>query len=162
MKMAKPSDEDIRLAMDIARIVEDLEQRYRPELVFGEDDQELWLDTESIDELQAVVEKIREIAARGSIFRVVFGMAVAIDPKNAVFDPDADTLELHPILLDALRDAKRYRHLRTLGPGRLLDEIADPALPNEGLSDELDRAIDELIDLEGELRRCEAAMETDE
>lgn len=148
MKMAKPSDEDIRLAMDIARIVEDLEQRYRPLLVFGEDDQELWLDTESIDELQAVIEKIREIAARGSIYRVVLGMAVAIDPKNAVFDPDADTLELHPILLDALRDAKRYRHLRTLGPGRLLDEIADPGPPNDGLSNELDRAIDELIDLE--------------
>ena len=44
MKMAKPSNEDIALAMDIARIVEGLEQRYRPALVFGEDDQELWLD----------------------------------------------------------------------------------------------------------------------
>jgi len=44
MKMAKPTDHDINLALDIARIVEDLEQRYRPALVFGEEDQELWLD----------------------------------------------------------------------------------------------------------------------
>ena len=36
MKMAKPTDHDINLALDIARIVEDLEQRYRPALVFGE------------------------------------------------------------------------------------------------------------------------------
>lgn len=146
MKMAKPTFEDISLAMDIARIVEDLEERYRPALVFGEDDQELWLDMESIDELQAVVEKIREIAARGSIFRVVFGMAVAIDEKNAVFDPDADTLELHPILLDALRDAKRYRYMRAFRPGLLLDMLGDSAKPNDQFADELDREIDALIE----------------
>ena len=146
MKMAKPTDHDINLALDIARIVEDLEQRYRPALVFGEEDQELWLDMESIDELQAVVEKIREIAARGSIFRVVLGMAVAIDPKNAVFDPDADTLELHPILLDALRDAKRYRHFRAFAPERLLAMLESQGSPSDEIAAELDRKLDELVD----------------
>ena len=146
MKMAKPSDEDIRLAMDIARIVEDLEQRYRPELVFGEDDQELWLDTESIDELQAVVEKIREIAARGSIFRVVLGMAVVTDPKNEVLDPNADTLELHPILLDALRDAKRYRHLRAVAPELLLAMLESQDSPSDEIAAALDCKLDELVD----------------
>ena len=146
MKMAKPTDHDINLALDIARIVEDLEQRYRPALVFGEEDQELWLDMESIDELQAVVEKIREIAARGSIFRVVLGMAVAIDPKNAVFDPDADTLELHPILLDALRDAKRYRHFRAFAPGRLLAMLESQGSPSDEIAAALDRKLDELVD----------------
>lgn len=146
MKMAKPTDDDINLALDIARIVEDLEQRYRPALVFGEDDQELWLDMESIDELQAVVEKIREIAARGSIFRVVLGMAVVIDPKNAVLDSDADTLELHPILLDALRDAKRYRHLRAFAPGRLFAMLESQGSPSDEIAAELDRKLDELVD----------------
>lgn len=145
MKMAKPTEADISLAMDIARIVEDLGQGYRPALVFGDDDEDLWLDTESIDEMQAVVEKIREIVARGSIYRVVLGMAVALDPRNVVFDPDADTLELHPILLDALRDAKRYRHLRSLASGRLLAMLDDPGTPNDELVGELDREIDELI-----------------
>lgn len=116
--MAKASKEDIDLAMEISQIIEDLERGYRPSLVFGEVGDDLWLDMDSVDDLRAIVEKLIEIARRGSIFRVAFGMAVLLDPRNEVVDPDADTLEVHPKfeeqrrLLDVLeRDASRLDFL---------------------------------------------------
>lgn len=116
--MAKASEDDINLSMEIAQIVEDLEKGIRPALVFGDDDEGFWLDMDSTADLRAVVEKLIEIARRGSIFRVVFGMAVLLDPRNELVDPDADTLEVHPKFedlhrqVDALeRDASRLDFL---------------------------------------------------
>ncbi len=106
MKMAKASDDDISLSIEIASIVDDLEKGHRPWRVFGEDDDKLWLDMDSVEDLRAVVEKIREIASRGSLFRVVFGMGVLLDPKNEVVDPDAYYLDIHPkfiALIEALQ-----------------------------------------------------------
>jgi hypothetical protein len=37
--------------------------------------------------------------------RVVFGMAVVLDPRNEVVDPDADTLEIHPKYAAAISQA---------------------------------------------------------
>lgn len=111
MKMAKASEDDINLSMEIGQIIEDLEKGLRPALVFGDEDREFWLDMDSTADLRAVVEKLIEIARRGSIFRVVFGMAVALDPKNEVFDPASDVLELHPKIQAAMQDAERYRLL---------------------------------------------------
>lgn len=145
MKMAKASEADIELAMEIAQLVEDLERGYRPRLVFGEEDETLWLDMHSVEDLHAVVQKVREIVGRGSIFRVVFGMAVLLDPRNEVVDPDAEHLEIHPKFRAMEADAARYRLLRRHRPGFLLDILDDPATPNEHLGAELDRACDERL-----------------
>jgi len=34
----------------------------------------------------------------GSLNRVIWGMAVILDPNNAVVDPDSDVLQIHPSL----------------------------------------------------------------
>lgn len=134
MKMAKASEDDINLSMEIAQIVDDLEKGYRPWRVFGEDDGGLLLDMDSIDDLRAVVEKLQEIARRGSMSRVVLGMAVALDPKNEIFDPAADVLAPHPTLLALERDAKRYRFLREADTILISTKAArDPVAYDEAL-----------------------------
>lgn len=142
MKMAKASNDDINLSMEVAQIVEDLEKGYRPYRVFGEDDGGLLLDMDSIDDLRAVVEKLGEIARRGSMFRVVFGMATALDPRNEVFDPAEDTLALHPKFKALAMEAARYRLLRGHRPGLLLDILDEPPNPNERNALHLDSEID--------------------
>lgn len=97
---------------------------------------------DSIDDLRAVVEKLQEIARRGSLSRVVLGMAVVLDPKNEVFDPAADVLELHPRFAAMAKDAARYRLLREHRPGLLLDILDEPPNPNERNALHLDREID--------------------
>ncbi|WP_277080781.1 hypothetical protein [Thauera propionica] len=145
MKMAKATAIDIDVAMDIANIVGALENRYRPALVFGDDDEELFLDMDSAADLRAVVEKVRELALRGSLFRVVWGMAVLLDPSNEVVDPDADHLEIHPKISAMEADAARYRLLRAHRPGLLLDMLEDPPTPNSKWAAELDKACDERL-----------------
>lgn len=145
MKMAKASDDDINLSMEIAQIVEDLEKGYRPWRVFGEDDGGLLLDMDSIDDLRAVVEKLGEIARRGSMFRVVFGMATALDPRNEVFDPAKDALALHPRFAALEKDAARYRLLREHRPGLPLRALQHPPNPNSEWAAELDKACDEFL-----------------
>jgi hypothetical protein len=49
------------------------------------------------------MQKILEAARKGSLFRVVFGMAVVLDPRNELLDPDADTIERHPKIVEALK-----------------------------------------------------------
>lgn len=136
--------------MEIASIIGALEYGYRPVLVFGEDDEDLFLDMDSVDDMRAVVKKLREIAGRGSIFRVVLGMEVALDPRNEVFDPAADVLTLHPKFAALAKEAARYRLLRAHRPGLLLDILDEPPNPNERNALHLDREIDARLALPSE------------
>lgn len=145
MKMAKATENDIEVSMEITSIIGNLERGYRPTLIFGDDDLGLLIDMDSIDDLRAVVAKIREIARRGSLFRVVFGMGVLLDPKNEVVDPDADHLEIHPKFSAMEADAARYRLLRAHRPGLLLDMLEDPPTPNSKWAAELDKECDERL-----------------
>lgn len=142
MKMAKATERDIEASLDIASIIGELENGYRPVLVFGEDDEELFMDMDSADDLRAVVEKLREIADRGSIFRVTLGMAAVLNPRNEVVDPADDMLALHPRFAALEKDAARYRLLREHRPGLLLDILDEPPNPNERNALLLDREID--------------------
>ena len=152
MKMARASENDIEVSMEIASIIDDLVSGYRPWKVFGADDDNGGgrLDMESADDLRAVVEKLVEIAGRGSLFRVIWGMAVALDPNNEIFDPAARVLELHPRFDAMAKEAARYRLLRAHRPGLLLDILDEPPNPNERNALHLDREIDARLALPSE------------
>lgn len=110
MKMAKASTEDIEMALDLASALEDIERNQLPAKICGEDDFE-WVDTDDARQYARLIEFLQTTLARGSLFRVVFGMAVLCDPKNKLIDPDADTLEHHPESFAAVDMVERYRGL---------------------------------------------------
>lgn len=92
MKMAKASERDIEMALELSRTIEELMKGYFPD--DGED--VVIFDPQDHYDCHKAIDLIFEVACRGSLFRVVLGMAVVLDPKNEVVDPDADHLELHP------------------------------------------------------------------
>lgn len=98
MKMAKASDADLEMAMELSQFVEELVDGYCPKQAMTTPDSEdiEWLDFDDVAQLVRVIESLKAIAKKGSIFRVTFGMAVVCDPRNELLDPDKDTLEIHP------------------------------------------------------------------
>lgn len=135
MKMAKASEEDIGMTLELLRSLEDLEKGYLPSGLSG--DEELPARYYEEEDGDHVVQHLLSILRKGSAFRVAFGMAVMLDPRNEVVDPDADCLEMHPKFADAMNDAERYRLLRRGQHWSVIDEIGDTLR-----SDDLDAAID--------------------
>ena len=97
MKMAKASDADIEMAMTLANILDDIDRGYFPSKLADEDSEETeWIDTNDREQYARLVEGLQNVLGQGSIFRVIFGMAVVCDPRNECIDPDADCIEHHP------------------------------------------------------------------
>lgn len=99
MKMAKASQADLRMAMDLANVLDDIERGHYPskfsEDEFADDDIE-WIDTHDREQYDRLIDGLKRILNQGSISRVIWGMAVVCDPANKAIDPDADTIEHHP------------------------------------------------------------------
>lgn len=110
MKMAKASQEDIEMTFELCRSLEDLQKGYLPEAFSGGEESLVWYDED--EDAVRVVHHLLSILRKGSLFRVAFGMAVLLDPRNEVVDPESDCLEIHPKFDAALKDASRYRWLR--------------------------------------------------
>ncbi len=111
MKMAKASLEDIEMTLELCLSLECLEKGYLPAALAGEDEESpIWYDED--EDGDRVVQHLLAILRKGSAFRVAFGMAVLLDPRNEVVDPDSDCLEMHPRFAAAMEDAERYRYLR--------------------------------------------------
>jgi hypothetical protein len=103
MKMARASNADIDAALAVSRILEDLERRHMP--CDDKDSAIEWFDRDDAEQCKRALGMLLDAAARGSIFRVTFGMTVVLDPRNELLDPDADTLEKHPKTMAALEVA---------------------------------------------------------
>lgn len=95
--MAKASQADLDMALDLISVLDDIERRYFPSL-FGDPDSESieWIDTCDRDQYARLIDNLRRLLNRGSIGRVIMGMAVVCDPENECIDPDADCIEHHP------------------------------------------------------------------
>lgn len=101
MKMAKASEADISMALELAQALEGLFDRHYPSLPLTKDEADERMDPEPFDSYRAencrkAIEAIERIFNGGSLFRVAFGMAIICDPANELLDPDADTIERHP------------------------------------------------------------------
>lgn len=100
MKMARASEADITAALEVCRILEDLDKGYMPST---DDSEELeFFDRDDSEQCRKIVGMLLDAIDQASLFRVVFGMSVALDPRNGLLDPDADTLEKHPRIVEAL------------------------------------------------------------
>lgn len=105
MKMAKANENDLQMAMDLCGAFEALTQRWSPcmpEAIqnCGPEDCEHF-DHDNDEQCGRALRHLLDIANRGSLMRLVWGMAVLLDPSNKMVDPDADTLEHHPERLAA-------------------------------------------------------------
>jgi hypothetical protein len=105
MKMAKASEADLNMAMELANAFDDITRRWgamvpekaqRP----GEEDSESF-DRDDSEQCKRVLGYLLDVADRASLSRVIFGCAVMLDPKNKCVDPDADTIEHHPEVASA-------------------------------------------------------------
>lgn len=100
MKMAKASETDLRIAMDLSGALDALSGIYPtvPKTLAqqGDDESPELFDREDPDQCRRVLGNLLDLAEQASLSRVVFGCAVMLDPKNRCVNPDADVLELHP------------------------------------------------------------------
>lgn len=105
--MAKASEADISMAMDLANVMDDIERGYFP-AKFSDDEEEgiEWIDTHDREQYEKLIDGLKLLLKKGSISRVIWGMAVVCDPENEAIDPDADTIEHHPkrLQLEKQRD----------------------------------------------------------
>lgn len=144
MKMAKASEDDLNMAIELAQALDALTNRWTPMMPQaidqGGDDENERFDIDDEAHCRRVVEYLLTLADRASLFRVVFGMTVLIDPRNEIVDPAADHLAKHPKFDAAEKDAERYRLLRRGQNWSVIDGIGDTLR-----ADALDAAIDSAI-----------------
>ena len=105
MKMAKASEADLQMAMDLAGMLDMLGHRHCPSMptVIARNDGDENFDRDDDEQCGRAMRALLETADRGSLFRVVWGAAVMLDPRNKLVDPDADTIEHHPDREDSTR-----------------------------------------------------------
>lgn len=100
MKMAKASPEDLDMAMDLVNVLEDIERGFFPTKLQSDEDAEServeWIDTADRQQYERLFLGLKSLLNKGSISRVIWGMAVVCDPANECIDPDADCIEHHP------------------------------------------------------------------
>lgn len=98
LQMAKASDQDIEAALELSNLMDAIGRGYYPASP-GDHDAPLNFDSDDIEHLRHLYERIRAIADAGCLFRVVGGLAVLLSPQNGIVDPDADHIALHPRLV---------------------------------------------------------------
>lgn len=101
MKIAKASQADLNMAMDLTSALDLLGQRFLPcmpeaiENLAADHDSEPF-DRDDDKQCGRALRHLLDIADRASLMRVVYGCVVMLDPRNALVDPTADTIEHHP------------------------------------------------------------------
>jgi hypothetical protein len=98
MKMAKASEADLNMAMDLTGMLDALGQRFCPSMpkCIARNDGDEDFDIDDAEQCQRALRALLETANRGCLMRVVFGAAVMLDPRNKLVDPAAETIEHHP------------------------------------------------------------------
>lgn len=97
MKMAKASEADINMAVTLANYCDSISRTQMPDALSKEAENIEWLDADDREQFARLLHGLQELLDQGSICRVVWGMAVMCNPANQLIDPDADTIEHHPI-----------------------------------------------------------------
>lgn len=109
MKMAKADAKDVAAAAEALAVLNDIAGGYFPD---SSDDTPTLFNEDDPKHLRLFYDKLKKTLddAPGWQGRVIAGMCfVILYDKNQIVDPDADTLELHPRLESALRDAAAKR-----------------------------------------------------
>jgi hypothetical protein len=111
MKMAKASEADLNMAMDLCGMLDALGHRHCPSMpaVIARNDGDEDFDLDDDAQCGRALRALLETADRGSLGRVVWGAAVMLNPRNKLVDPDADTIEHHPERAQAAAERDRLR-----------------------------------------------------
>jgi hypothetical protein len=97
VKMAKASAADLDMAMDLSNYCDAISRGHMPDDISKDEECIEWLDSSDSCQYKRLLRGLQALLCKGSIFRVVFGMAVVCDPSNQCIDPEADTIEHHPM-----------------------------------------------------------------
>lgn len=99
MNIAKASERDINMAIDLCGILESLEKGFMPvEVTENGDNEDAGFDRDNPDDCRVALNLIIDKLRAGSIGRVIWGMAALVDPGSTMLDPDADIIKPHPSL----------------------------------------------------------------
>lgn len=96
MKMAKASKADIDMALDLISVLDDIESGQFPHRFDQESESIESIDNCDCQQYARLIDGLKRLLNRGSIGRVIMGMAVVCDPDNECIDPGATTIEHHP------------------------------------------------------------------
>lgn len=101
MKMAKASEADLEMAMELCGALDSLTHRWCPTVPekcekLSRDEESEPLDLDDAEQCERVLRYLLLLADRASLMRVVWGCAVMLDPSNKCVDPEADVIEHHP------------------------------------------------------------------
>ncbi len=101
MKMAKASQADLDMGADLCAAFSTLTDRWCPAMPEPvQRVREGWeiehFDSDNDEQCGRALRHLLGIVERGSLFRVVMGMSMVLDPRNQCVDPAADTIEHHP------------------------------------------------------------------
>lgn len=107
MTMARASDKEIKQAIILAGVIEDVERGDYPRRIDGEykEGDPEHFDEDDIEHWRALGERLSQLS-RG-LFRVTFGFSTLMNPANELVDLDMDSLTLHPRLIKALEREKK-------------------------------------------------------
>lgn len=99
--MAKASEADLNMAMELCGALDLLGQRFlpcMPEAIeqLRDDDERENFDRDDDAQCGRALRHLLDVANRASLMRVVWGCAVMLDPRNKCVDPNADVIEHHP------------------------------------------------------------------
>lgn len=95
VRMAKANAKDMEAAFEMAGLLEAMERGFYPARE-GDEDAPTHFESDDIRHVQFLLDRLDEIARKGSLFRVVGGLDTLLSPNNAVVDPDDDCIALHP------------------------------------------------------------------
>jgi len=112
MNIAKASERDINMALDLCGILESIERGFMPvSTTENGNDEDAEFVCDNHDDCRVVLNLIIDTLRAGSIGRVIWGMAALVNPESKLLDPDADILKPHPSLIriDDIKDQRTQR-----------------------------------------------------
>lgn len=115
MKIARATQQDFEAALMLLGLLDTVSAGYYPSTNDEAEDDPTFFDEDDPRHLAQLWRRLKAClnASPGFQGRVIGGAHTLMHPANAVIDPVADVLELHPRLAEALPDAERWRFRRT-------------------------------------------------
>ena len=103
MKITKPTTDDINAAFELAHVLKLIVIGYHPKKrdEYGEP---AWIDEE---ELPQVMDILGEAYEECNLDWLMLALHTLTSKENGLIDPDAATLEIHPSIIEAKKDAAR-------------------------------------------------------
>ncbi|MBN58707.1 hypothetical protein [Thalassolituus sp. UBA3500] len=98
MKLAKPNEQDLNGAIDIARILDDLSKGWFP----SGDDGDHEFDIMDSADCRKALDILIGISDQCSLMRAAMATLVLCDPDNKVIDPDIEHVDHHPEVKEAM------------------------------------------------------------